>query len=134
MDKNCGFFTNGQFLYVCCFSVLRLWVCSCFGKVHNRFFDSSEIFHWTLWCCNLYLWVIMVSDVHYCMAETCSGESFPRSINQVAVCSVLLYTKQQYGPKKETWWELIFSWGIGFDAFLPCHKKMCVHFPPCCFD
>ena len=30
-------------------------------NVHTYF--ERETFHWTLWCCNLYLWVIMVSDV-----------------------------------------------------------------------
>ena len=77
--------------------------------------DASEIFHWTLWCCNLYLWVIMVSDVLLYVREArqwqkqgCSGEPFPRSINQVAVCSVSVVHQTTIWTKKdlESWFSV----------------------------
>ena len=100
--------------------------------IHTYF--ERETFHWTLWCCNLYLWVIMVSDVHYCMAETCSGESFPRSINQVAVCSVSVVHQTTIWTKKdlESWFSV-----EGLDWCF-CHvtkkSKKCPFFHSCCLD
>ena len=74
--------------------------------VHTYF--ERETFHWTLWCCNLYLWVIMVSDVLLYVREArqwqkhgCSGEPFPRSINQVAVCSVSVVHQTTIWTKKD---------------------------------
>ena len=82
--------------------------------LHCTYFER-ETFHWTLWCCNLYLWVIMVSDVLLYVREArqwqkqgCSGEPFPRSINQVAVCSVSVVHQTTIWTKKdlESWFSV----------------------------
>ena len=95
---------------------------------------ERETFHWTLWCCNLYLWVIMVSDVLLYVREArqwqkqgCTGEPFPRSINQVAVCSVSVVHQTTIWTKKdlESWFSV-----EGLDWCF-CHvtkKQKSVHF------
>ena len=83
--------------------------------MYIRTYFERETFHWTLWCCNLYLWVIMVSDVLLYVREArqwqkqgCSGEPFPRSINQVAVCSVSVVHQTTIWTKKdlESWFSV----------------------------